>query len=54
MMGYVALLILYITKARELYKKKHARAHRHVKRFQEDLTELERMYDKEDYDGENI
>lgn len=54
MLGYVALLIIYITKAKDFYKRKHARAYRHVKRFEEDLMELERMYDREDYDGENI
>lgn len=52
--GYLALLIIYLTKATTFYKKKHARAYRRVKRFREDLEELERMYEKEDHDGENI
>lgn len=47
--SYLGLLIFYIVKARKYYKAKHKRAHHRVKQFKEDLSELERMYDKEEY-----
>ena len=52
--AYFALLVIYIIKARVFYKRKHARAHYHVKQFNKDLAELERMYEKEEQNGENI
>jgi predicted ferric reductase len=52
--AYIALLVIYVIKARVFYKTKHARAHHHVKQFNKDLDELERMYEKEEQDGENI
>lgn len=51
---YVALLITYIVASRKFYKRKHARAYHHVKRFTEDLAELESMYEKEDNNGKII
>ena len=52
---YLGLLIFYLVKASKTYKLKHARAHRRVMQFKEDLSELERMYDKEEYsNGEDL
>ena len=51
---YVALLITYIVVAGKLYKKRHARAYHRVKRFKQDLAELESLYEKEDGDAEAI
>ena len=52
--SYPSVLLTYIIRMRMRYKKKHAQAHHNVKRFRKDLAELERMYEKEDYHGENI
>lgn len=51
---YLMLFILYMIGAKRYYKKKHARAHFRVKKFKEDLIKLERMYEKEEQDAENI
>lgn len=51
---YIALLITYIVVSKKFYKKKHARAYHHVKKFKKDLTELEMLYEKEDINGEVI
>ena len=51
---YVALLITYIVLTRKLYKKRHARAYHRVKKFKQDLVELESLYEKEDGDAEVI
>ncbi len=51
---YIALLITYIFVARKFYKKKHARAYHRVKRFRQDLIELEMLYKKEELNGEII
>lgn len=51
---YIGLMITYVMVTRKLYKKKHARAYHKVKRFKEDLIELELLYGKEDMNGEII
>lgn len=51
---YLILLVSYIILSRKHYRKKHARAYHRVKRFKQDLQELEHMYEKEDYNGETI
>lgn len=51
---YFALLITYILITKKLYKKRHARAYHRVKRFKQDLVELEGLYEKEDGDAEVI
>lgn len=51
---YAMILVLCVIKARQYYKNKHARAYFHVKKFKQDLAELDRMYDKEDSNGEII
>lgn len=51
---YIALLITYITVTRKIYKKKHARAYHRVKKFRQDLVELEMLYKKEELNGEII
>ena len=45
---YLILLIAYTATAKSIYKRKHARAYHRVKKFKEELEELETMYDKED------
>ncbi len=51
---YIALLITYILVTRKIYKKKHARAYHRVKKFRQDLVELEMLYKKEELNGEII
>lgn len=51
---YLVVLIAYLVKTRMVYKKKHARAYHRVQKFKEDLEQLERMYQKEDNNGETI
>lgn len=51
---YLMLFILYMIVAKRYYKKKHAKAHFRVKKFKEDLMKLERMYEKEEQDAENV
>ena len=45
---YIVLLITYLVKEIKISKIKHAKAYHHVKRFKEDLAELEELYAKED------
>lgn len=45
---YLILLIAYVSYAKNIYKRKHARAYHRVKKFKEDLEQLEKMYEKED------
>ena len=45
---YLVLLIAYIRYAKHIYKKKHARAFHRVKRFKNELEQLEKLYEKED------
>ena len=45
---YLVLLIAYVRYAKNIYKKRHARAYHRVKRFKEELEQLEKMYEKED------
>lgn len=45
---YLILLITYVRYAKHIYKRKHARAYHRVKKFKEDLEQLEKMYEKED------
>lgn len=45
---YLILLIAYVRYAKQIYKRKHARAYHRVKKFKEELEQLERMYEKED------
>lgn len=51
---YLMLFILYMIVAKRYYKKKHAKAHFRVKKFKEDLMKLERMYEKEEQNAENV
>lgn len=51
---YVALLIACIMLTKRHYKKKHARSYHRIKRLKQDLTELERLYEKEDINAEVI
>ena len=44
---YVILLLAYTKKAKKIYKRKHARAYHHAKRFKDELDELEKLYAKE-------
>ena len=45
---YLILLIAYIRYAKKIYKKKHAKAYHHMKKFKDELEKLEVMYEKED------
>lgn len=45
---YLVLLIAYIRFAKNIYKRRHARAYHRVKRFKDELEQLEKMYEKED------
>lgn len=45
---YFVLLIAYVRCAKQIYKKKHARAYHRVKKFKDGLEQLEKMYEKED------
>ena len=51
---YLVILISYLTKTKNIYRKKHAKAFHHVQRFKEDLAQLEKMYEKEDQHGKTI
>lgn len=53
-MVYIILLITYIMISRRFYKKKHARAYHHVKKFKKGLETLATMYEKEDINGETF
>ena len=45
---YLVLLIAYVRYARTISKKRHARAYHRVKRFKDELEQLEKMYEKEE------
>lgn len=45
---YFILLIAFIRYAKKAYKKKHAKAYHHIKKFKDELEKLEIMYEKED------
>lgn len=45
---YFILLLAYIRHARNIYTRLHARAYHRMKKFKEDLEQLENMYEKED------
>lgn len=45
---YLVLLIAYIRFVKNIYKRIHARAYHRVKKFKEELEQLEKMYEKED------
>lgn len=51
---YLVLFVTYLVAARRYYKRKHARAYHRVKKFQENLMVLEKIYEKEDQDAETI
>lgn len=45
--GYIVTVVISIVVARNIYKKKHADARRRVKRFNRELLQLSKMYEKE-------
>lgn len=45
---YLILLIVYIRYAKQIYKRKHARAYHRMNIFKDKLEQLEEMYEKED------
>lgn len=45
---YLILLIAYIRYATNIYRRVHARAYHRMKKFKQDLEQLENMYEKED------
>ena len=45
--GYIVLVVMYGIVASRFYLKKHNEARQRVKRFNHDLTRLNRMYEKE-------
>ncbi len=45
---YFILMIAYIRYAKRLYTRAHARAYHRMKKFKDDLEQLEKMYEKED------
>lgn len=45
---YFILLIAYIQHAKNIYKRKHAIAYHRVRRFKDELEQLEKLYEKED------
>ena len=51
---FVGLLVTYIILPKKLYKRRHARAYHRVKKFKQDLEELERLYEKEESNGEAV
>lgn len=51
---YFALFIMFTVVSRRMYKKRHARAYHRVKKFEENLAILEKMYEKEEHDAETI
>lgn len=44
---YLLLALLYVIGASQFYKKKYSDARRRLKKFNQDLTRLSRMYEKE-------
>lgn len=49
---YLIILFTYTINVRKIYRKKHARAYHRVKKFKDELEELENMYEKEDDSNE--
>lgn len=45
---YFILMIAYIRYAKAIHTRVHARAYHRMKKFKEDLEQLEKMYEKED------
>ncbi|XCP84225.1 hypothetical protein ABXS75_14280 [Roseburia hominis] len=45
--GYIVMVALYILVASQFYKSKHNQARKRIKRFNHDLTRLNRMYERE-------
>lgn len=45
---YLVLLIAYIRRAKQIYREKHAHAYHQLKEFQDELEQLEKMYERED------
>lgn len=45
--GYIVMVVLYILVASQFYKNKHNQARQRVKKFNHDLTRLNRMYERE-------
>ena len=43
---YLVILIGYLVKTKNIYRKKHAKAFHHVQRFKDDLAQLEKMYEQ--------
>lgn len=46
--GYVVLVVTYVVIARRFYKKKHFQSYHRAKKFSEELTTLEKMYEEEE------
>lgn len=49
---YLAIAVVYVIKARRLYRKKHAKAYHRVKKYKGNLLILEGLYEKEDNDAQ--
>ena len=47
LLGYVALIIIYAIITSHIYDEKHKEARQRVKKYNDDLTRLLRMYEKE-------
>ena len=47
---YLVLLFAYVKYAKGIYKKKHALAYHRMRRFKDELEQLEKLYEKEDDD----
>lgn len=45
--GYIVLIIIYGVAASKFYRKKHEEARQRVKKFNHDLTRLNKMYERE-------
>ena len=49
--AYFALFVFYMIKSRFHYKRKYMKAYHNVKQFQQDLAELENLYQEESIHG---
>ena len=47
LLGYVALVIIYLIISSFIYNEKHKKARQRVKKYNHNLTRLLKMYDKE-------
>ena len=45
---FITYHIAYIRYAKNIYKRKHAIAYHRVRRFKDELEQLEKLYEKED------